>query len=192
MAEFSRPSSPEPGEPWRRDAAPHGVSDQERELLRKDGGVLQTLIRTVALCDADGQTRGERAMYIDISQRRKAEQEIYRLQAQLYQSQKVEAIGRLAGGVAHDFNNILTAVLGYSQMLLEQIDEDRPMYADLKEIKAAAERAASLTRQLLTFGRQLVPNLAIVDLSQVVSEIEQLLRRLIGEDVILATQLLPK
>ena len=192
MAEFSRPSSPEPGEPWGQDRAPGGVSDQERQLLRKDGGVLQTLMRTVPLYEADGRICGERAVYIDISQRRTAELEIYSLQAQLYQSQKVEAIGRLAGGVAHDFNNILTAVLGYSQMLLEQIDEDKPMYTDLKEIQEAAERAASLTRQLLTFSRQQVLNLVLIDLNRVVREIEQMLRRLIGEDVIMATQLPPE
>ena len=128
-------------------------------------------------------------MYIDISQRRKAEQEIYRLQAQLYQSQKVEAIGRLAGGVAHDFNNVLTAVLGYSTMLLEQIDEGKPMYADLKEIEAAAERAASLTHKLMTFTHQQVLTLVTIDLNRVVREIGGMLQRLIGEDVIMTTQL---
>lgn len=189
LGEFARASSPDPDEPWGQGPPQDRVSDQERQLLRKDGGVLQTLIRTVALCDADGQTRGERAMYIDISQRRKAEQEIYRLQAQLYQSQKVEAIGRLAGGVAHDFNNVLTAVLGYSTMLLEQIDEGKPMYADLKEIEAAAERAASLTHKLMTFTHQQVLTLVTIDLNRVVREIGGMLQRLIGEDVIMTTQL---
>ena len=192
MGEFARPSSPAPGEPWGLDSAPARVRDHERQLLRKDGRVLQTLMRTVPLYEDDGRIRGERVMYIDISQWRTAEREIYSLQAQLFQSQKVEAIGRLAGGIAHDFNNILTAVLGYSQMLLEQIDEDKPMYADLKEIQAAAERAASLTQQLLTFSRQQVLNLVIFDLNRVVREIEQMLQRLIGEDVILATQLAPE
>ena len=189
MAEFSNPSSPEPGKPSGQHAVPG--SDQERQLLRKDGGVLETLMRTVPFCQEDGRIRGERAMYIDISQRRTAEREIDSLKAQLFQSQKVEAIGRLAGGVAHDFNNVLTAVLGYSQMLLEQIDEDKPMYADLKEIQAAAERAASLTRKLLTFSRQQGLNLVVIDLNGVVREIEQMLRRLIGEDVVMATQLAP-
>lgn len=191
MTEFSRPSSPEPGELWGQDAVPGSVSDQERQLIRKDGGVLETLMRTVPLYEEDGRMCGERAMYIDISQRRTAEREIFSLQAQLLQSQKVEAIGRLAGGVAHDFNNVLTAVLGYSQMLLEQIDEDKPMYADLKEIQRAAERAASLTRQLLTFSRQQVLDLVVIDLNRVVSEFEQMLQRLIGEDVIMTTQLAP-
>jgi PAS domain S-box-containing protein len=191
LGEFARASSPDPDEPWGQGPPQDRVSDQERQLLRKDGGVLQTLIRTVALCDADGQTRGERAMYIDISQRRKAEQEIYRLQAQLYQSQKVEAIGRLAGGVAHDFNNVLTAVLGYSTMLLEQIDEGKPMYADLKEIEAA-ERAASLTHKLMTFTHQQVLTLVTIDLNRVVREIGGMLQRLIGEDVIMTTQLAVK
>ena len=189
MGEFATPSSPKPGAPWGRD---QGGSDQEQRLFRKDGGVLQTLMRTVLLYDADGRILGERAMYIDITQRRKIEQEVYSLQAQLHQSQKVEAIGRLAGGVAHDFNNLLTAVLGYSTMLLEQIDESKPMYRDLKAIEAAAERAASLTRKLLTFSRRQVLTLVVIDLNQIVEELEQMLPLLIGDDVIVTTQLAPE
>jgi len=189
ISEFATLSSPKAGELWGEDATRYGVSDQEQQLLRKDGRVLETLMRAVLLYDANGRIRGERAMYIDISQRRTAEREIYSLQAQLYHSQKVEAIGRLAGGVAHDFNNMLTVVLGYSRMLLQQIDQGKPMYPDLKKIEAAAERAASLTQQLLAFSRQQVLNLVVIDLNRVVREIEQMLRQLMGDDVIMTTQL---
>jgi signal transduction histidine kinase len=105
------------------------------------------------------------------------------------QAQKMEAIGHLAFGVAHDFNNLLTAILGYTEMMLSQIGDDKPISADLNEIRKAADRAAALTGQLLRFSRKQPLSIALVDLNLVVGEAEHMLRRLIGEHIRLQTRL---
>jgi two-component system cell cycle sensor histidine kinase/response regulator CckA len=112
-----------------------------------------------------------------------------RVQDELRQAQKMEAIGQLAGGVAHDFNNMLTAILGYAELLTEQIGPDKPIGNDLREIMAAAERAATLTRQLLAFSRKQVLALAPVDLSVVVRNLQPMLRRVLAGPVKIETVL---
>lgn len=114
------------------------------------------------------------------------------LRAQLLQSQKMEAVGRLAGGVAHDFNNILTAISGYSQFLLASLAPDDNRRDDVAEIVKAGERAAGLTRQLLAFSRQQVLQLKIIDCNALVANLEKMLRRIIGEDVELSATLAPE
>ena len=113
-----------------------------------------------------------------------------RLEEQLVQSQKMEGIGRLAGGVAHDFNNLLTAILGYAELMEPQL-EDEGLRSELREIRLAGERAAALTRQLLAFSRRQVMQPRTLDLNTVVSDVEKMLARLIGEDVTLVTRLDP-
>jgi len=113
------------------------------------------------------------------------------LEQQLRQAQKMEAVGRLAGGIAHDFNNILTAITGYADLLLEDLAASDPRRDDAVEIRKAADRAAGLTRQLLAFSRQQVLQPRVLDLNALVSELEKMLRRLLGEDVALATRLDP-
>jgi two-component system, cell cycle sensor histidine kinase and response regulator CckA len=103
----------------------------------------------------------------------------------------MEAIGRLAGGIAHDFNNLLTAINGYSQIALDRVNSLDPLHADLEEIQKAGQRAAGLTRQLLAFSRKQVLQPKVVDLNQLVSDTERLLKRLIGEDIELRTALDP-
>jgi two-component system, cell cycle sensor histidine kinase and response regulator CckA len=130
----------------------------------------------------------------DVERRRKhaeAEEALRRTEAQLLQAQKVEAIGQLAGGIAHDFNNLLTAILGYSEQLLEDMPGDREARASLEEIMKAGERAASLTRQLLAFSRRQVLEPRVVNLNEIVTDVARLLRRLIGEDIDLATEFEP-
>jgi PAS domain S-box-containing protein len=113
------------------------------------------------------------------------------LEAQLRQALKLEAVGRLAGGVAHDFNNVLTAILGFCHLLLEDLDEAAPQRADVLEIEKAGQRAAGLTRQLLAFSRHQVLQPKILEVNFLVSGIEPMLRRLIFEHVELSTQLKP-
>src|SRR6266849_1035234 len=115
--------------------------------------------------------------------------EQHRLHEQLRQAQKMEAIGQLAGGVAHDFNNMLTAILGYTELLTDQIGPDKAIGRDLHEITAAAKRAAALTRQLLAFSRKQVLAMAAVDLTHVVRTVTPMLRRLLGERIAITTTL---
>jgi PAS domain S-box-containing protein len=105
------------------------------------------------------------------------------LEKQLLQAQKMESVGRLAGGVAHDFNNMLGVILGHTEMALEEVKKEYPLYADLKEIQAAAQRSADLTRQLLTFARKQMISPKVLSLNLVVQQMLTLLHRLIGEDI---------
>jgi signal transduction histidine kinase len=114
------------------------------------------------------------------------------LETQLAVSQRMEAVGRLAGGVAHDFNNILTAISGYADLLLADLPPSDDRRKDVEEIHQAAQRAASLTQQLLAFSRRQVLQPKVVDLNGLVRDIEKMLRRLIGEDILFATVLHPR
>ena len=118
-----------------------------------------------------------------INDRIEAEEERRKLQAQLVQAQKMESIGRLAGGVAHDFNNLLTVINGYSDMALERVRPEDPLRKELQEIRKSGERAAALTRQLLAFSRKQRLQPRLLDLNHIVREIEPMLRRLMGERV---------
>jgi PAS domain S-box-containing protein len=125
----------------------------------------------------------------DMTELKQAEEEKASLQDQLRQSQKVEAIGRLAGGIAHDFNNLLTIIKGYSQLSRIELKEADPLRGNIDEIQKAAERAASLTRQLLAFSRRQVMEMRVVDLNSLLRDLEKMLRRVIGEDIEMVIQL---
>jgi len=123
---------------------------------------------------------------IDITKRKEAEKEKDKLQEQLLQSQKIESVGRLAGGVAHDFNNMLSVIIGYSELVMEQLGTEHELYQDIKEILDAANRSADITKQLLAFARK--QNIAPValDVNSSITKILKMLQRLIGEDIDLA------
>jgi len=145
-------------------------------LRRIDGRPVWVLANATLL---EREERGERIIQgslIDITERK-------RLEAQLRQAAKMEAVGRLAGGVAHDFNNLLTAILGYSDLVLERLPAKSPLRRHIAEVKNAGERAASLTRQLLAFSRRQVLAPQVLDLNLVVANMNQMLLRLIGEDI---------
>jgi PAS domain S-box-containing protein len=127
--------------------------------------------------------------YRDITAAKRAEEEHTRLEEQLRQAQKMESVGRLAGGVAHDFNNYLTVINGYCEMLLGDTDAGPEIRESLEEIRAAGARAASITQQLLAFSRKQIATPRVLSLNQVVTDSGQLLRRLIGEDVEIVTRL---
>jgi PAS domain S-box-containing protein len=126
----------------------------ELQQKRKDGSVFDIEVTANWMLDERGDLIGIQGITRDISERKRAEQERESLREQLAQSMKLEAIGRLAGGVAHDFNNMLTVISNYSDMILESLHESNPLRADVLEIRNAAKRAADLTRQLLAFSRK--------------------------------------
>jgi two-component system cell cycle sensor histidine kinase/response regulator CckA len=163
------------------------VTAYELEILTKDGGRIPVEVNT-RLVYKDGVPVGVQGIARNITERKRLEEALRDSEQQLRQSQKLEAIGQLAGGVAHDFNNLLTAINGYSALALRRLGDDHPISSYLEEIKKAGDRAANLTRQLLAFGRkQLLQPLAI-NLNDIVSDMIKLLKRLIGEDLQLVTK----
>ncbi|MFH0782012.1 MAG: PAS domain S-box protein, partial [Pseudomonadota bacterium] len=122
-------------------------------------------------------------LFNDITERKQSEEERAKLQLQLTQAQKMESIGRLAGGVAHDFNNMLGVILGHTEMALNKLDPSEPLFASLQEIGKAARRSADLTRQLLAFARKQTVTPKVLDLNETVSGMLAMLQRLIGENI---------
>jgi two-component system, cell cycle sensor histidine kinase and response regulator CckA len=123
------------------------------------------------------------SFFTDITERKKAAEEHQKLESQLIQAQKMESVGRLAGGVAHDFNNMLSVILGYSNMALSKLNPADPLFQDIEEISKAANRSADLTRQLLSFSRKQIISPVILDLNDQMKSMERLLKRIIGEDI---------
>jgi PAS domain S-box-containing protein len=145
----------------------------------KDG-----LKKTIKFLPVTMETEDQFIIYEDITEHEK-------LEAQLRQAQKMEAIGRLAGGVAHDFNNLLTAIIGNADLTLMSLDKDSPLQENIEEIKKAGHRAASLTRQLLAFSRKQVLQPKVLSLNEVITGLNKMLGRMIGEDVELETFMEP-
>jgi PAS domain S-box-containing protein len=147
---------------------------------RKDGTVYESEQLISPVRDAEGQIVGFLAVAKDVTH-------ALQLEAEFRQAQKMESIGRLAGGIAHDFNNLLTAVLGFAQLILDETDVNDPIRGDVQEILQAGERAAKLTKQLLAFGRKQIMQILPVELNATVMNLDQILRRTLGEDVELVT-----
>ncbi|NSW88062.1 MAG: PAS domain S-box protein, partial [Syntrophobacteraceae bacterium] len=156
--------------------------EYEYRFMTKDGK--PRWVRDVVSVEMrDGKPVTKRGFLIDIDARRHAEEERKRLQEQLYQAQKMESVGRLAGGVAHDFNNMLGVILGYTEIAMSKVNPDDPVHDDLKQIFKAAQHSADVTRQLLAFARRQTINPRILNLNDTVEGMLRMLRRLIGEDI---------
>jgi PAS domain S-box-containing protein len=178
--------TPAPLDQWAAPRALRGetVANAVYRLRRKDTG--ESWIGSYSFApirDKDGAIIGAVVVGRDITEQQRAEAERANLQAQLEQAQKMESIGRLAGGVAHDFNNLLSVILSYAGFAAEALRESDPLRADVVEIQAAARRAATLTRQLLAFGRKQILKPEPLDLRKVITGTENMIRRLLGEDI---------
>ena len=160
------------------------LEDLELELKTRTGRRLRIRESASPVYDTEGEIVGFRGILRDLTEQRKTEE-------QLRQSQKMDAVGRLAGGVAHDFNNLLTAINGYSELVLARMDRADPLHNAITEIRKAGKRAAELTRRLLTLSRHQMVSPRRLSLNRVVVEMEKLLRRVLGEDIELSTILDP-
>jgi PAS domain S-box-containing protein len=160
------------------------VSGIERRRRRKDGALVDVALWNAVQRDGSGNPVGVISVIADITERK-------RLEEQLQQSQKMEAVGRLAGGVAHDFNNLMTVVTGFSQVVLEQLTAGDPLRPHVEEILSAGRRAAALTSQLLAFGRRQMIHPRVLSLNRIISDMEQILRRAIMESIELEIRLDP-
>jgi PAS domain S-box-containing protein len=153
----------------------------------KDGSWRFLESNAVPILNAKGVLIGFRGVDRDITDRKKAEEEKEKLENQLRQAQKMEAIGQLAGGVAHDFNNILTAIIGYGDIIQMKLKEDDPLRIYIDQILASSDRAANLIQSLLAFSRKQIINTHPINLNKLVEGIEKILLRVIGEDIKLRT-----
>ena len=160
------------------------VWEGELQNRKKDGTIYPEALTITPVRNERGEVAHFIAVKRDLTEER-------RLREQLLQSHKMESVGRLAGGVAHDFNNLLTVINGMLELVLAELREEDPVRADLLEVRAASDRAAELTRQLLAFSRQQVMTPKAVNLNTMLLRLERMLRRLIGEDIVLHIDLEP-
>jgi PAS domain S-box-containing protein len=152
------------------------LTNYETQYCKRDGSTVYVIENAVGTFDNDGELTEIKGYIFDNTERKK-------LEGQLLQSQKMEAIGRLAGGVAHDFNNMLTAIMGYSDILISRLPAGDPLLKNVIEIKKAGEQASLLTQQLLAFSRKQVLRPQVLELNTVIRETDDMLRRLIGDDI---------
>ena len=160
------------------------IANEEIEYLCGDGIRRILNANSAPIRDRNGNIVAGLVIFYDVTEHRRLEQ-------QLLQSQRMEAVGRLAGGVAHDFNNFLTVIIGHSQLLIDRLASNDPMRTDIQEVEKCAQHAADLTRQLLAFSRKQILQPKVLDLNAIVANLEKMLRRLIGEDVELTVRLNP-
>ena len=157
-----------------------------KKYIRKDGAEINVSVYATAVMDDKGETEFGTAFVEDITERIQAEEEQEKLQAQLTQAQRLESVGRLAGGVAHDFNNMLTIIIGYSESALAKLRVDDPLHGEITQILNAGNRSAEITRQLLAFARKQTTLPKTLDLNDSIEGMLKMLRRLMGEDIDLA------
>ena len=158
----------------------------QHRLLNASGQWRHVRVQAVPVLDSTGAVREWVGAHLDVTEQVESTRQLSVMREQLEQSQRLEAVGRLAGGIAHDFNNLLTVITGASSLVLEDMAPDDPSRRDVEDVVAAGTRAAALTAQLLAYSRKQVLQPRILDVNQVLSDIEPMLRRLIGEDVVIA------
>ncbi|MCX8028207.1 MAG: response regulator [Thermodesulfovibrionales bacterium] len=167
-----------------------GFSDvYEKEYIRKNGEIIPIELRTYLVKDIDGNNEGMWAIVRDLSEKKRIEAENKRLQEQLIHSQKLEAIGHLAGGIAHEFNNILHAIIGYASLIDLKMQDDDPLKKYLRELIECANRGSSVTRQILSFSRKQSFEMKPVDINEIIRNIEKLLLKLTLHNISLVYEL---
>ena len=182
-----RPDYREPlREKWQETLRRKDFFEEEYPIITASGETRWVWERGRGVFNPAGELLFLEGFIWNITDRKREEQEKEKLQAQLTQAQKMESVGRLAGGIAHDFNNMLAVILGRVDMGMMRVEPAQPLYKDLQEIRKAAERSASLTRQLLAFARKQTVSLKVLDLNETVEGMLKILRRLIGEDIEIA------
>lgn len=162
---------------------PNGVITREVVLEHADGSRRVTLFSRATYCDRSGKAAGIVGAVLDISELKRVEEEKLRLESHLFQTQKIEALGQLAGGIAHEFNNILTAIIGYAHLLQKHIEEGDPRRFFVDNTIASGERAARLIRDILAFGRKQRIEPRQIDLNQIIGSSHSLLSMMIGENI---------
>jgi two-component system cell cycle sensor histidine kinase/response regulator CckA len=163
------------------------IEDCERKGLRKDGRLIDVSLTLTLLRGADGTIRGVSGVIRDITVRRAAQEALRKSEDQLRQAQKMEALGRLTGGIVHDFNNLLSVVVSYSELVINDLQPSGQALEYLQQIQIAGKRAVDLTRQLLVFSRQQVFEPKILDLNETLAGLNKMLARIVGEDIELTT-----
>jgi len=169
-------------------SAGSGIRRLDLRLNARDGSTRCLAVNVTSVTDADGRWTYLHGTARDVTEQRETRHRLEQAEAQLLQAQKLEAIGRLAGGVAHDFNNLLTVIMSFGRFVVEELSESDPLLGDMQEILGAADRAAALTQQLLAFSRKraIVPR--VMDVSEHVRTLTKMLARLLGEDIVLQAQ----
>ncbi|MDD3118314.1 MAG: PocR ligand-binding domain-containing protein [Victivallales bacterium] len=162
-----------------------GIHSFETSYTVKEGQIKNIIINKATYLNPDRTVGGLIAVSVDITARKRGEEERVRLQEELNRAQKMESIGRLAGGVAHDFNNMLQVIIGYTDFALHNLDPDNAVYRSLQQALSAARQSSILTRQLLAFARKQVIRPVVLDLNAVVAGMTTMLRQLVGDDVVL-------
>lgn len=168
-----------------------GRCSYEGEKVRKNGERFPAKILFTLIKDKNGKGVGFIEIVEDLTERKRAEEEREKMQAQLLQAQKMEAIGRLTAGIAHDFNNMLLVIQGYTDLLMMKVDETNPLHANLKEIYLTCTSVADLIRKLLLFSRKQPMKLILLNINRTVDDLLKMLNRLIGEDIAVNTDLEP-